>query len=71
MTINPISDCVRIVYLGSSRTTVNDVLVEVMHPGTTEWKLYIAYDSMSDDYAYTNARETATALAKTMLKKQP
>jgi hypothetical protein len=61
-----ISPSVRITYLGSPLEHANDVLVEVLNLETKQWAVYVSYNSMSDDYAYTNARNVANALAKTV-----
>jgi len=56
---------VRIVSSGDPFNTVYDICVEWMIDG--EWKLYRGFNSLSDDYANTNAREAA-ALALTLIK---
>jgi hypothetical protein len=48
---------VRIVYDGSPFDVTYDVRVEWLKDG--EWKLYHGINSLSDDYAETNAREFA------------
>lgn len=48
---------VRIVYDGDPFTTTYDVRVEWMKDG--EWTLYKGINSLSDDFANTNAREYA------------
>jgi hypothetical protein len=48
---------VRIVYDGSPFDVTYDVRVEWLKDG--EWKLYHGINSLSDDYAMTNAREFA------------
>jgi hypothetical protein len=54
---------VRIVYDGSPFEVAYDVRVEWLVDG--EWKLYHGINSLSDDYATTNAKEFARrAIAK-------
>lgn len=54
---------VRIVYDGSPFDVAYDIRVEWMQNG--EWALYHGFNSLSDDYAHTNAREAAgRAIAK-------
>lgn len=48
---------VRIVYDGDAFTTTYDVRVEWMRNGM--WELYHGINSLSDDYAITNAKEMA------------
>jgi len=48
---------VRIVHDGSPFDTAYDVKVEWLVDG--EWKLYHGFNSLSDDYAFTNSREAA------------
>jgi hypothetical protein len=50
-------DNVRIVCDGSPFNVAHDVRVEWLVDG--EWKLYHGFNSLSDDYAMTNAREFA------------
>ena len=50
-------DDVRIVCDGSPFDVTYDVRVEWLRDG--EWKLYQGFNSLSDDYAMTNAREAA------------
>jgi hypothetical protein len=51
-------DNVRIVCEGSPFDVAHDVRVEWFKDG--EWKLYHGINSLSDDYAMTNAREFAS-----------
>ena len=54
---------VRIVHDGSPFDTAYDIKVEWLQNG--EWVLYHGFNSLSDDYAITNAREAAgRAIAK-------
>ena len=48
---------VRIVHDGSPFDVAYDVKVEWLVDG--EWKLYHGFNSLSDDYAFTNSREAA------------
>ena len=53
---------VRIVHDGDPFTKAYDIRVEWMHNG--EWVLYRGFNSLSDDYANTNAREAAGVAVK-------
>lgn len=48
---------VRIVHDGDPFTTAYDIKVEWLVDGA--WVLYHGFNSLSDDYAHTNAREAA------------
>ena len=48
---------VRIVHDGSPFDVSHDIKVEWMKDG--KWELYHGFNSLSDDYAHTNAREAA------------
>ena len=48
---------VRVVSLGNPFNLTYDIEVQCQRDG--EWHLYQGFDSLSDDYAYTNAREAA------------
>ena len=48
---------VRVVSLGDPFNLTYDIEVQCQRDG--EWHLYQGFDSLSDDYAYTNAREAA------------
>ena len=48
---------VRIVYDGSPFNVAYDIRVEWLKDG--DWELYKGINSLSDDYAYTNANEAA------------
>jgi hypothetical protein len=48
---------VRIVHLGDPMQHASDIIVEVMRGGA--WERYAGYNSMSCDYAHTNAQEAA------------
>ena len=49
---------VRIVHLGSPMDHASDIVVETQEADGT-WKRYAGFNSLSDDYAYTNSREAA------------
>lgn len=55
---------VRIVHDGSPFDVAYDIRVEYLD--NAEWKLYKGINSLSDDYANTNAREAAIRALKTM-----
>lgn len=49
---------VRIVHLGSPFDHASDIVVETLEDDGT-WKRYAGFNSLSDDYAFTNSREAA------------
>ena len=49
---------VRIVHLGSPMDHASDIVVETQEADGT-WKRYAGFNSLSDDYAYTNSQEAA------------
>ena len=53
---------VRIVHNGSPFDTAYDVRVEWLVDG--KWQLYHGFNSLSDDYAFTNSREAAGRAVK-------
>jgi len=53
---------VRIVYDGSPFDVLYDVKVERLVGGV--WKFYDGYNSLSNDYAFTEARESAARALK-------
>ena len=53
---------VRIVTEGSPFDVTYDIKVEVCEDG--EWKLFSGFNSLSDDYAITNARDAAARAIK-------
>ena len=55
---------VRVVSDGSPFTNAYDIKVETLVDG--EWKYYSGFNSLSDDYANTNAMDTARRVAKTL-----
>lgn len=60
--IRMIGKNVRIRSEGSPLEVQNDIFVESLHG--TEWVVEHAYNSMSDDYAITNASKLAEALMR-------
>ena len=62
--IEKISEFVRIRKEGSPFEVANDVIVEVLKDG--EWTYYSGFNSLSDDYAFTNAREAAFRAGKVL-----
>ena len=59
---------VRIVHLGSPMDHASDIVVETLESG--EWKRYQGFNSLSDDYAHTNAREAAGQAIKRIAKEK-
>lgn len=57
MTIKQITETVRINYDGSPFDVAYDVKVEQLTD--SEWKMVAGFNSLSDDYAYTNAAKAA------------
>lgn len=57
--INNIFSKVRIVDLGSPFTDTYDLVVEVLVDG--KWTYYQGFNTLSNDYAYTEARAAANA----------
>lgn len=55
---------VRIVSEGSPFEVSYDIRVEVLEDN--EWKLFSGFNSLSDDYAMTNARDAANRAMKTL-----
>ena len=60
MTIKQITETVRINYDGSPFDVAYDVKVEQLIDG--EWKMVRGFNSLSDDYAYTNANNAARSI---------
>ena len=58
---------VRIVHDGSPFDTAYDVKVEWLVDG--KWELYHGFNSLSDDYAFTNSREAAGRAIKKLAAK--
>lgn len=59
---------VRIVHDGSPFERAYDVRVEWLKDG--EWTLYHGFNSLSDDYAFTNSREAAGRAVKQLAAAQ-
>lgn len=57
-----VSDTVRIQYLQVSPMVQNDIVVEELKQG--EWVTLHSFNSLSNDYAYTSARDFAKRVAK-------
>jgi len=49
---------------GSPFEVANDVIVEVLRDG--EWTYYSGYNSLSNDYAFSSAREAAARAGKVL-----
>lgn len=60
---------VRIVHLGSPMEHASDIVVETKEADGT-WKRYRGFNSLSDDYAHTNAREAAGEAIKRIAKEK-
>lgn len=60
----PYGNQVRVRFEGSPMVAANDVFVEALENDV--WVVKVSYNSMSDDYAYTNARQTASYLQREM-----
>lgn len=60
---------VRIVHLGSPMDHASDIVVETLEADGT-WKRYQGFNSLSDDYAHTNAREAAGEAIKRIAKEK-
>jgi hypothetical protein len=61
VSIKQITETVRINYDGSPFDVAYDVKVEQLVDG--EWKMMCGFNSLSDDYAYTNANNAARSIA--------
>lgn len=59
-----VSENVRIRYEGDPFNVANDIIVEVLRNGT--WEFYEGFNSLSNDYAFTSARESAIRAEKTL-----
>ena len=62
--IENISEFVRIRSEGSPFEVTYDVIVEVLKDG--EWIFYSGYNSLSNDYAFSSAREAAFRAGKVL-----
>jgi hypothetical protein len=60
--ISDVTENVRIRREGSPFEVTSDVIVEVLRDGA--WEYYQGFNSLSDDYAFTNAREAAKRAVK-------
>ena len=60
---------VRIVHLGSPMEHASDIVVETQEDDGT-WKRYAGFNSLSNDYAHTNAREAAGEAIKRIAKEK-
>jgi len=60
--ISQVNENVRIRREGNPFEVSSDVIVEMLKDG--EWVYYQGFNSVSDDYAFTNARECASRLTK-------
>ena len=60
---------VRIVHLGSPMEHASDIVVETQEADGT-WKRYAGFNSLSDDWAHTNAREAAGEAIKRIAKEK-
>lgn len=58
MIVTQHSTTVRIVSLGDPFKFVDDLIVETLKDG--EWVYYRGFNTFSNDYAFTSAREAAT-----------
>lgn len=58
---------VRIVYLGEPMDYASNILVQTLEADGT-WKRYAGFNSLSDDYAHTNAREAADRAIASLAK---
>lgn len=61
---------IRVRHEGDPREVTSDVVVEQRPTLNTEWVKVIGFNSMSDDYAFTNARQAATRLQKQLEAKE-
>lgn len=58
---------VRIVHLGSPFEHASDIVVETLQDGV--WTRYAGFNSLSDDYAFTNSQQAAGRAIKMMAEK--
>lgn len=60
---------VRVISVGDPFKNSYDIQVQLRESVDSEWILYHGFNSLSDDYAYTNAREAAArAISKLATK---
>ena len=60
---------VRIVREGDPFTKAYDIVVEFRETAESDWQFYHGFNTLSDDYAYTNAREAAGRCIKKLAAK--
>ena len=60
---------VRIVREGDPFTKAYDIVVEFRETAESDWQFYHGFNTLSDDYAYTNAREAAGRCIKKLSAK--
>lgn len=60
---------VRVVSYGDPFSQAYDIQVQMRQDLDSEWGFYHGFNSLSDDYAYTNAREAAGRAIKTLAAK--
>ena len=60
---------VRIVREGDPFIKVYDIVVEFRETDESDWQFYRGFNTLSDDYAYTNAREAASRCIKKLSAK--
>lgn len=60
---------VRVVSDGDPFTKAFDIVVQFRENIESDWKMYHGFNSLSDDYAYTNAREAAGRCVKNLAAK--
>jgi hypothetical protein len=59
---------VRVVSLGDPFANTYDIRCEVYDEAADIWRLWHGFNSLSDDYAYTNAREAAGRAIKELAR---
>lgn len=65
------SKLIRVRHEGDPRLVASDIVVEQRaSTESDEWVKVAGFNSMSDDYAFTNARQAATALQKRLEVKE-
>lgn len=60
---------VRIVHDGSPFDKAHDIRVEWRNDKDSEWVLYSGFNSLSDDYAFTNSQNAASQAIKRLAEK--
>lgn len=60
---------VRIVHDGSPFDKAHDIRVEWRNDKDSEWILYSGFNSLSDDYAFTNSQNAASQAIKRLAEK--